>query len=138
MLLKDYKPEEPSIMVLLNGPVVGRTPDGNEVLFGGMHSLGSGKGVFEVADGDPPLRVQGLVVFFPGVLNKVLKLGGLEVVQKTTVDDITKVPSHQRWHAAGGTVISLSEASAAAAGDRQRRKWYRRFLGLELKADVEG
>ncbi|CAK0847485.1 unnamed protein product [Prorocentrum cordatum] len=125
---------EPSILGLLNGPKVGETSDGNEVLFGGLNGLGeNGQSTFEVADGEPPLRLHGFTLLMPGILGKLLRLGALEVVQGMSVDDLAKVPAAERWTAAGGRVSSLFEASAALSGDVQRRKWYSRMLGLDIQ-----
>lgn len=139
MLLQEATQEEPSILGLLNGPKVGETSDGNEVLFGGLNGLGgNGQSTFEVADGEPPLRLHGFTLLMPGILGKLLRLGALEVVQGMSVDDLAKVPAAERWAAAGGRVSSLFEASAALSGDVQRRKWYSRMLGLDVETEAGG
>jgi len=134
LLVRDYVrgDEEPSILVLLDGPAVGRSPDDEsiEVFFGGPSQLGNQGGVFEVK-AKKPFRFQGMVLLLPGVLEELLDLGAVEVAHGVDVQDVLSAPRGERWEAAGGQIAEFKDAATAQLGDVQKRMWYQRFLGID-------
>jgi len=131
LLLSDYGGEDPSVLALLNGQVVGKTQDGRDVTFGGMSLAGSfSNSVVEVGE-DVKACLAGQLVLAPGLLRKLVASGALEVAAGVKPDDLLPLPRQEQWPAAGGRIESTEEASLSSLGDVQLRKWYRRFLGLE-------
>lgn len=136
LLLRDYATSdpEPSLLVLVNGPKVGwvqNESDAFNVYFGGPHGFGSNSGVFEMK-GPTPYRFQGMVSLAPGLLEELVEMGALEVATDMELDSVLAAPLESRWEVAGGRLETLEEASTARLGDLQRRKWYKRFLDLDL------
>merc|ERR1740121_314722 len=136
MVLNDFEDGESAALALLNGPTVGKLPEGEEVTFGGTSQLGAySERVLEVGGDGVTINVLGSVLFLPGVLSKLASLGALEVAKGVQLRELLAVPASERWRVAGGRIDSLEEAALAAAGDVQRRKWYQRFLGLDVELD---
>ena len=44
---------------------------------------------------------------------------------------ILDLPREERWRAAGGTLETLKEVKISMEGDRQQKKWYKEYLGIQ-------
>lgn len=137
LLLRDLQEGVPAALILLNGPKIGEMPDGSgDLYFGGTSNLGQPDAeIFEIGGGEVPFRLKGVEMLLPGVLEKLLSLGALEVAQGVDMQTVVSTPRDARWELAGGKVQGLRESWMAAIGDVQRRKWFERFLGMELGSD---
>jgi len=130
LLQKSCTRNQPSTLVILNGPKIGSTPAGGAVRFGG----------FERCNNNNLLRAPGLDVIAgsfslpPGTLQELLDLSALEVVSNVNLEGLLGTKSSDMWQAAGGKLEKLAEVTAATLGDKQRRKWYRAFLQRNLAA----
>lgn len=131
IVLRDAEEGMDSVVVLVNGPRIGKMTNGQDILFGGANEL-KGGAVMEVGLEPSTLRLHGLVALTYKQLQKMLELCALEVVPNASLRDILDAPPAERWAVAGGQVPTLREARLAALGDEQRRQWYLRFLGLRL------
>lgn len=136
LLLQEFNPDadlESTFLALLNGPQVGEVrgddADNTGVFFGGPFQTGR---TMQIGG---QFYFQGMVQLGPGVLKLLLQHGALEVVEGVTFNDVLNVPSEERWEAAGGRIETVSEAATSKLGDVQRRKWYDKFLGLELPSE---
>jgi len=128
LLLAECGPGQGARLVLLNGPSIGEVTDGRSVRFGGLEDCHSGS-IISLPGGGP---IAGRFSLPPGELHALLRRGALAVVDGGSPEDVWSASPPQMWAAAGGRLESLAETSAALQGDRQRRKWYRALLGLEL------
>jgi len=120
--------------VLVNGPKVGEVQNSAatfDVYFGGPNGVGNAASVYEMK-GPTPYRFQGMVLLQPGLLEELLEMGALEVAEGVELDDVLNEPLEKRWQVAGGRIETPEEAATARLGDLQRRKWYKRFLDLDL------
>lgn len=134
LLAREYDScdKEPAMLVLLNGPQVGRVQtDAGGVFFGGPGGGSVGNGVFEIK-GEVPYRFQGMAIFMPGSFEALLNVGALEVAKDVDVQDVLSQPRSERWAAAGGKITRLADAAEAELGDSQQQKWYRRFLDVDF------
>jgi len=126
LVLEDVRADRPTSLVLLNGPRVG-TLSGSfgDCFFGGSRPTES---LMLVPGGG----IWGQIMLPAGQLENFLASGALEVVEGAQLSDVMGVPAEERWAAMGGKLESLAEAATASLGDKQRRTWYSRFLGVEL------
>eukprot|EP00929_Paragymnodinium_shiwhaense_P042453 TRINITY_DN21966_c0_g2_i1.p1 TRINITY_DN21966_c0_g2~~TRINITY_DN21966_c0_g2_i1.p1 ORF type:complete len:604 (-),score=151.20 TRINITY_DN21966_c0_g2_i1:203-2014(-) len=139
LALNDANEESPCVLLLLNGPLTGTMRDGKGgIFFGGPNHLPMREdGIIEVAGEDGPCRFRGVILFMPGVVQELLRSGALEMVDAKDADvkRVLAAPAHERWQLAGGTINGIRDAAEASLGDRQKRKWYKRFLDLSLDDD---
>jgi len=63
-------------------------------------------------------------------------VGAFEVARGVDLDSLLAAPPDRMWEAAGGRIETIADAVTARLGDEQRRKWYQRFLGMNLPADL--
>lgn len=132
LLLEHRGPQSPSAMVLLNGPkmgVLGGTAV--DIFFGGTSRPKDG-GLVEIPSGG----ILGRVSLPAGHLERLVSVGAFEVAQGVDVGALLAETPDRMWEAAGGRIESISDAVTARLGDEQRRKWYQRFLGMNLPADL--
>lgn len=123
--------DQPSRLVILNGPkIAGSTSSGGAVRFGGFERCDSNNLVHTPGSD----VIAGSFSLPPGTLQELLDLNALQVVSDVDLDVLLGTESADMWQAAGGKLETLAEVSAAAQGDKQRRKWYRAFLELNLAA----
>jgi len=121
---------QPSTLVILNGPKIGSTSAGGAVRFGG----------FERCDNNNLLRTPGSNVIAgcfslpPGTLQELLDISALQIGSNVDLEAVLGTKSTDMWQAAGGKLETLADVTAATQGDKQRRKWYRSFLQLNLAA----
>lgn len=134
LLVRDTAPNEPSALIVLNGPQLGEAPDGTPILFGGTSAKGSNE-VYQVAAGSKSLLVKGFEFLQTGMLEEFLQLGALEIADSVTLKDIIEAPCSSRWQVAGGTSTTIFEASMSILGDTQLRKWFKRYMNLETGFD---
>ncbi|CAE8599802.1 unnamed protein product [Polarella glacialis] len=138
LLLEDAALEEPSTFVLLNGPKVGEMALKGDVLFGGVTGLSS-RSILPISAGGPEapeVLLLGRFTLPPSTLQDLLELGAVEVVEGVQLGDVLKASPEQRWQVVGGTLDSWKDVQVSRQGDRQRRKWLREVLGIEI--DVDG
>lgn len=125
MLRNDCTSDQAPRLVLLNGPKISSTITGGDVRFGGVEACNA-QNVLATTTSD---MFAGSFSLPAGTLQELLKTGALHVA-RVFLDDVCSVEPNARWQAAGGTLETLTEVSAAAQGDRQQRKWYRAMLGI--------
>jgi len=127
LLIRDYDEGSPALVALVNGPVVSEDSDG-PLLWGGPASTGE----VRVNSGDGAVRVSGFTLLLPGTLELLMDLGALEVAPGVDIETLLRAPVEERWQVAGGTIDTLADARTAQLGDVQRRKWYQRFLEIDV------
>mmetsp|Transcript_38904 Transcript_38904/g.90066 ORF Transcript_38904/g.90066 Transcript_38904/m.90066 type:complete len:536 (-) Transcript_38904:8-1615(-) len=135
LLLGDCFPGQVASLVLLNGPKIAYTQEGQEVWFGGPSCVQEEARCLMTLPGGG--AIVGRFSLLPGVFHQLLGDGGLEIVKDVKLEEILRVPGEERWVAAGGTLDSLKEVTTAMKGDRQQKKWYKEFLGVSGLAQTE-
>ncbi|CAJ1345371.1 unnamed protein product [Effrenium voratum] len=116
------------LLALLNGPVVHTK---SQITWGGPQGAGV---TYEVQDEENNLKgfFQGFTVLHGmGTLERLVELGALELTE-ASLQELLSVEPEERWRAAGGHLRTLRETELAQLGDKQRRKWFKRFLDLDL------
>jgi len=122
--------DRPAVLVMLNGPTLDADQDVHLGGFGGARQT-----VYKIkTPGDDGItyKVAGHTHFAPSAFDALLNIGALEVADGVEAQAILAAPRHQRWAAAGGTIKTPAEATEAALGDEQQRKFYSRFLRMDF------
>jgi len=120
----------PSLLALLNGPV---DPRGDSNIFwAGPHGSNYVYKVLEDSNFEGSFR--GFTILAPGVLEMLLEVGALEKCEEG-ISKILSTDVKDRWSEAGGKIETIPEAKTAQLGDKQRRKWFKRFENLDLEEE---
>lgn len=127
LLVRDVGEDDPALVMLLNGPVIGEDANG-EVLWGGPANSGE----IRMDGGQHSLRVRGVTVLLPGTLELLLELGAFEIVDGVDIQAVLAAPPQERWHMTGGSISSIVEAQTSQFADVQRAKWFKRFLNVDV------
>lgn len=127
LLVRDVGEDDPALVMLLNGPMIGEDASG-EVLWGGPANSGE----IRMDSGKHSLRVRGVTVLLPGTLELLLELGAFEIVDGVDIQAVLAAPPQERWHITGGNISSISEAQSSQFADVQRAKWFKRFVNMDI------
>lgn len=126
LVVGDVAKDAPALVMLLNGPVIGRDSSG-EVFWGGPANSGE----IRMNSGGHSLRLRGVTVLLPGTLELLVELGAFEIVHGADLQAVVAAPSEERWHMTGGNITSIADARTSQLGDVQRAKWFKRFLDID-------